>query len=781
MDTEFDQIAGNGQAFAQAELPPLPVLPAGPYNSSAEHLRDELCRIDQLVRAQTVRWWMTIAVDKPEHLWGMVHVTDAEVARYIQSPFWLPPDLPSDLENALAGYWQTATDLAQAIEQRLEQTPPALRSSLRLARLSEIFTLSVLQRDLLLVCLLPEIDARYRRLFGYLQDDASRSQPTVELALQILDPIIASREDAWNALYAGSALVDQHLLLLGDARGDEALPAQSVRLDGRIAGYLLDSDTIDERLRDLAIWPSELAWSELSSAAEHLERLQALAAWWREQRQDDRFGAALLLHGPYGSGRLAAARAICTQATTTLLVIDAERALRAPSGWERIVDLAYREARLQNAALFWAGCEPMLDREQSRHPWDYLVAAAEQFNGLTFLASHTTWDPIGRFRTPTRTFLRLAFPMPDYQVRRALWEKRLPPAAALSEPPSDPDLLAAMLANSFQLTEGQIVDAVANAYSQAQMRHPQQPRLTPDDLYEGCRRQTGQRLINMARLIEPRTDLTFDDLILPKPNKRQLDELRRRIRYRSQLYSGLGFERRLSLGKGLITLFTGSSGTGKTMAAELLAREQGVDLYKIDLSAVVSKYVGETEKNLNRVFAEAEDANAILFFDEADALFGKRGEVKEARDKWANMETNFLLQRVEEYTGVVILASNLRQNFDEAFMRRIHVIVEFPFPEPEARLRIWQGMFPPGIQRPADDDLATLAAQFRLAGGSIKNIVVDAAFRALAEADGAAPNVTMRHLIAGTVREYQKLGKPITKGEFSPTFYAWVEQDALLG
>jgi SpoVK/Ycf46/Vps4 family AAA+-type ATPase len=283
----------------------------------------------------------------------------------------------------------------------------------------------------------------------------------------------------------------------------------------------------------------------------------------------------------------------------------------------------------------------------------------------------------------------------------------------------------------------------------------------------------------MAQLIEPRTELTFDDLILPRSNKRQLAELRNRIAYRNQLYSGLGFERRLSLGKGLIALFTGSSGTGKTMAAELLAREQGVDLYKIDLSAVVSKYVGETEKNLGRVFADAEDANAILFFDEADALFGKRGEVKDARDRWANMEINYLLQRVEEYSGVVILASNLRQNFDDAFMRRIHVIVEFPFPEPDARLCIWKGMIPPGVGLDDDVDFKLLADQFRFSGGSIRNVVVDAAFRALAEAGGERPAISMRHLVLGIAREYQKFGKPATKGEFSLALYDWVEKEIL--
>jgi AAA+ superfamily predicted ATPase len=770
----------DGKVISSHPLfPPLPApeLPAGPYASSDEHLWDELRRIDQLVRAQTVRWRLTIGAGKPEHLWGMVHVTDAEVEAYLQSFFVPPHHLPADLEDALADYWRAAEALAQTIQARRAQTPPGI--TLRLDRLQDIFGLSDLERDILLVCLLPEMDGRYRRLFGYLQDDASRTRPTVELVLQILHPVAPQPATGRSAFDVGAPLLAHHLLALGsDVQGDEPLPMRSIRVDDRIAGYLLGSDRPDSRLAAVVSQPvGPLPWDQLSADPERIARLQALAQWWRQRREESEPGATLFLHGPYGSGRLAAARAICTATETPLLVADTGGALRASVGWERIIDLSYREVALREAALYWAGCEVLLHRDQPAHRWDYLVAAAERFNGLTFLASQTAWDPAGRFHHSP--FLRLEFPMPGYELRRRLWETHLPPPKAFADPAPDRTILGELLANGFQLTEGQIVDVLVTARGQAARRDPQNPRLTLDDLYEGCRRQSGRRLITFARRIEPRTEMTFDNLVLPASNQRQLQELRARIRHRSRVYSGLGFERRLTLGKGLIAMFTGSSGTGKTMAAELLAREQGVDLYKVDLSAVVSKYVGETEKNLSKVFAEAEDANAIIFFDEADALFGKRGEVKEARDRWANIEINYLLQRVEEYAGVVILASNLRQNIDEAFMRRIHVIVEFPFPDAEARFRIWRGMFPSGVHRPPDADIQALAERFRLTGGSIKNIVIDAAFRALADAKGEMPTITLRHLVVATAREYQKLGKPITKGEFGKESYEWVGEDIL--
>ena len=396
------------------------------------------------------------------------------------------------------------------------------------------------------------------------------------------------------------------------------------------------------------------------------------------------------------------------------------------------------------------------------------------------LASQTTWDPVGRFRTCD--FLRHEFPVPLYPVRLRLWDHHLPDDSALSLDKETRAGLIQRLANGFQLTEGQIEDAIATARHLARQRDPDHHLLTSDDLYEGCRRQSGRRLISFARRVEPRPEISFSDLVLPPANQQQLLELRNRIRYRSDVLSGAGFEQRLTLGKGLITLFTGTSGTGKTMAAQLLAGEQGVDLYKIDMSAVVSKYVGETEKNLSRVFAEAEDSNAIIFFDEADALFGKRGKVEEARDRWANMEVNYLLQRVEEYAGVVVLATNLRQNIDEAFIRRIHIIVDFPFPEAEARYSIWFGLFPPGVRRPPKDQLVKLT-KFSLAGGSIQNIVIDATYRARARKDFDKNGllwVRLRDLVLGTAREYQKLGRPLTKGEFGEEFFEWIEDGILL-
>ncbi|MBV9958212.1 MAG: AAA family ATPase, partial [Acidobacteria bacterium] len=646
--------------------PPQLELNAGQYASSEEHLWDELRRIDLYVRAQTILWRETTGASKPAQMWGMVNVTDAEMDAYLQSPF-LPLDYAAaGVEDSVAGFWQTIKVLAESIRTRIEMTPPDV--PLRLETLRTLFRLSDLEYNVLLVCLLPELDGRYRRLFGYLQDDASRVNPSVELVLNLLrrtDP----DADAGRAVFASaSPLLENHLLILrGDAESEEPLSVRSVRVDDRMAGYLTGSDALDSRLRGIVRWEREHAlWEDLIIEPERQAQLEDLSEWYRSLRDGAGGSLTLFLRGPEGGGRLTAARAFCTATQTPLLFVDAAAVRRSPDDDELLIDLAYREAKLLGAALYWARCEQLLDASCPPHIWSHLTAAAEKFRGLTFLASSAAWEPSGCFHeTP---YLRLDFPMPAYELRRRIWEARLPPAEQFAEPAPERSALADRLANSFQLTEGQIVDALCTAREEALRREPQEPRLTVSDLYDGCRRQSNRSLAAFARRLEPHAGFSFEHLILPPPNKRQLDDLRFRISARSQVRRQ--FEKRLTLGRGLIALFTGASGTGKTMAAGLLAQEQGVDLYKIDLSAVVSKYVGETEKNLNTVFAEAEDANAIIFFDEGEALFGQRGSKNESgQDRWANMEINYLLQRVEEYTGVVILASNLRQNIDEAFMR----------------------------------------------------------------------------------------------------------------
>jgi SpoVK/Ycf46/Vps4 family AAA+-type ATPase len=281
-------------------------------------------------------------------------------------------------------------------------------------------------------------------------------------------------------------------------------------------------------------------------------------------------------------------------------------------------------------------------------------------------------------------------------------------------------------------------------------------------LFAASRKHSNQRLSTLATKIRPR--YRWQDIVLPPDTLLQLKEMVNTVRQRPIVYGQWGFERKLALGKGLNALFAGESGTGKTMAADIMAGLLGLDLYKVDLSTLVSKYIGETEKNLNRIFTEAATSNAILFFDEADAIFGKRSEVKDSHDRYANIEISYLLQRMESYDGVVILATNMRANLDEAFTRRLHFIIEFPFPEAADREVIWRVNFPKETPIAGDVDYGLLGRRFRLAGGNIRNIIMAAAF--LAAEDGRGVN--MSHLLHAARREYQKMGRLIDELLFQP-------------
>jgi SpoVK/Ycf46/Vps4 family AAA+-type ATPase len=352
------------------------------------------------------------------------------------------------------------------------------------------------------------------------------------------------------------------------------------------------------------------------------------------------------------------------------------------------------------------------------------------------------------------TFVEIAMPMPGDAARKECWETALDGRLSSAEG-IDPGALA----GKFRFTPGQVRTALDAAINHACWRSPGRESLTMSDLHAACRAQSGRKLGALARKIEPR--YAWADIVLPEDSLAQLREICQRVAQRHRVLGEWGFDRKLPLGKGVNALFAGPSGTGKTMAAEIIANELGLDLYQIDLSGVVSKYIGETEKNLSAIFTAAESANAILFFDEADALFGKRSEVRDSHDRYANIEISYLLQKMEAYEGVAILATNLRQNLDDSFVRRLAFSIHFPFPDEADRGRIWAGIWPAETPLAGDVDLGLLARQFKLSGGNIKNVALAAAF--LAAEDGGV--VRMPHLLQATRREYQKLGKPLSMAE----------------
>jgi hypothetical protein len=713
------------------------------YGSSLEHLADELARVDGLVRAQTVRWRQSIASTKPDNVWGMAYVDDAEVDRYLTTAFRLA-DLSHDMNSGLdpaadarvADYRAAVQERAGKIAARVHATGGDV--SLRLDLLVRRFGLDGGERDLLLLCLLPELDSRFRRLYGYLLDDVNRGSPTVGLLDEMLSPpVFAAR----RLLDGGARLVENELLVLGPWAVADGPARRTVRAEDRIVDFLTGGDTADARLagavRDLGPSPGT------TLAPARVELLEALAAT---------AGARIVFSGGDVRSRRGEAAAIGAHLQRPVLLASALAAAE-PHG-AHVVALAFREATLRSALLMWESCNALFDRGRPLAVWDALLQAAARHRWPTLLDHAALWDPEDRAQS-TR-LIRWPLRRPDATERQTQWAGVLTGVASS-------EAVALRLAQTFDLTASQIQDAAAMAQDFALLDDPPGAVVTVDHLLEACRRQTGRRLLTFTQRVAVPAGLDIDaEIVLPDEQKQQLHDLVDRIRLRNVLTERHPEDawRRPS---GVVCLFTGSSGTGKTLAAACVASALGKDLLRVDLPAVVSKWVGETEKNLQQVFAEAEDANAVMFFDEAEAFFAKRGEVKGAQDRWAMMETDYLLQRIEGYTGAVILATNLRQQIDEAFLRRIHVVVEFPFPDAEQRAELWLRALARRLPGHTKDellrvfDIATLAENHSFTGAAIEGIAESAEIFTFGESEDA---FSVEALEACIKAELRKTGRP---------------------
>jgi DNA replication protein DnaC len=723
----------------------------GGYGTSLQQILAELERLDLLLRVQV--WRAQQRHGDAEEL-AAFYIPEAEadelLDKAIGAPTWASVPLPPELRETLqARLDQLSADIA-------EHTAGSLRQgvSLRLVELARLFDLTAFDVDVILACLAPELDRRYERLYAYLHDDVTRRRPTVELVLNLLCPDLDTKVAARTRFTLAAPLVRHQLLQLGEEPDQRptTLLGKTLRLDPRVVRFLLDDDAVDDRLQPFArVVIGAVSLDELVLPEAFRRQLSQLV----EHARTDGANLVLYCQGPYGVGKRTAATACCQALGGALLVVDGKRL--AASNVEEFATLAHlidREARLQGALLYWEDFDILLADEKQAH-LATLLLILEAHPGPTFLSGATTWEPVDALRGVT--FVRLHFPQPGHQERLHLWRAALAGDATIT---LDPAVDPAALANKFRLSGGQIRDAAATARNLALARTPAAPKVTQADLHAACRLHSNRRLAELAQKIAPH--YTWDDIVLPADQMAQLREVYNQVQHRALVYDTWGFDAKLAMGKGLSILFAGPPGTGKTMAADVLAGALGLDLYKIDLSTVVSKYIGETEKNLARIFDEARTSNAILFFDEADALFGKRTQVRDAHDRYANVEISYLLQKMEEYEGVVVLATNLRKNLDEAFVRRLHVTLEFPMPDMADRRRIWVQIWPAPTPRDPGVDLDLLARQVEVAGGSIRNIALASAF--LAAGDGGV--ITMPHLLHATKREYQKMGKVLTAREF---------------
>ena len=606
--------------------------------------------------------------------------------------------------------------ISDEVALRLSHGDSELDADGRLQEVVRALGLDLLEAAVLAVCAATELNPRYGRLYAYLQDDVTRKLPSPRLVGQLLEGEGLTPADVMVAFDAHGRLRSRGALkLLGDAQ--TPLAERPVKVADRLAAALLGG-RMDESPQ-----PTRLRLVELPAhdpgRGDAVEMVSALLA--RESH------LPIVLAGPDAD---------------TLIATAVGRPLVAA----HVRDLTDRDtmaeaaliSALEGRPIIFEGLEDVEPGERAR-----LLRAIEARPERTLLvAPHRT----AALALGERTVLLVEAGPPSFAERRQAWSD-------LTGVANTDDVAA-----KFRLSMTQIIEAAEVARLSAVARGAAVPEAT--DLDAGARQASSSKLGELAARLPP--GYKWDDLVVPPKQTDQLQSISAYLRHRDRVLSDWGYERTVSRTQGLKVLFAGESGTGKTMGAQVIAAELGLEIFRVDLATTVSKYIGETEKNLDRIFGAAEGSNAILFFDEADALFGKRSETSDSHDRYANIEVAYLLQKMEGYPGAVILATNFRRNIDDAFIRRLDFVIDFPFPEKEDRRRIWEKVLPPEAPLADDIDLDFLAEKFKLSGGAIRNCSLAGAFMA---ADENEP-IGMTHLVRAVASEYGKQGRLTLEADF---------------
>jgi hypothetical protein len=627
------------------------------------------------------------------------------------------------LKHAIDSQQSQAETPGMPHEPVMEHSVPAT-----LDMLAELCDLSAFERGILLLCAGIELDSVFAALCAAAQGDSQRNYPTFSLALAALPGAY------WAALSPDAPLRHWHMIEVEPGR---SLMSSPLRIDERILHYLVGVACLDAQLSSLfhTVEPSK------QLVLSHLRIAQQVAASWNAATQS---GALPVIQfcGSEMASQQAIAAAACELVGHTALQVSAMALSAHPAELEQLLLLWKREATLSNRALL-LDCQEVEKLDSVRA--HAIARVVETNTGLLMLSSRE------RRALPPCELLTFDVLKPTDEEQYLLWQ------AALGEQAAALDGQVHRLVSHFHLNASDIQATYTGAQGRLAAVDNASPEQMSDLLWEVCREQARPHLDELAQRIEPAA--AWDDLVIPDAQRAILRNVALQVRQRTQVYDAWGFRSKGSRGLGISALFTGASGVGKTMAAEVLANELRLDLYRIDLSAVVSKYIGETEKNLRQIFDRAEEGGVILLFDEADALFGKRSEVKDSHDRYANIEISYLLQRMEAYRGLAILTTNMKDTLDTAFMRRIRFVVNFPFPDALHRAEIWRRIFP--STAPTEGLDVQQLAQMNVAGGNIRSIALNAAFLA---AD-CGESIRMRHILRAARSEYTRLEKTLTSSE----------------
>ncbi len=624
-----------------------------------------------------------------------------------------------------------------------ENTEESKKESLPgLDMIATLFQLSEKEKYTLLIMMAAEINVKYERIYAYLQNDLNKKYPTLSLLTLLLCEEEEEKREFITHLSSYSPLRIFHLINFIELNDGTALLQQPIGIEVSVRNFLLGDYFLDRRLEPYC------RLSTGKTAQVNTQEVTDLKKIIKEgEKKEKRF--AIHLYGHSGLKKLAFASETASVFDYGLLIVDTQLALSFFDSFNDLIVILYREAILSGSLLYFDKFDTFFEHEQSVLNTSLLFSGVERFSWLTFFASQKEWKPISFPKS--HLFLTFSFITPLYPESITLWERYLKGIDQVLATEVSP-----MLAQRFAFDEDEIEEVVRilKTYRFSGKM------IDVKAVYAACRQRVSTGLETLAQPIQSSNQL--DDIVLPKEQKRQLSTVVSHYANQFNVFEEWGFKKYFQ-SQGIGVLFAGPSGTGKTMAASILANEMGLDLYRIELSQVVSKYIGETEKNLSRIFEAAEGSGVILFFDEADAIFGKRSETKDSHDRYANIEVSYLLQKIEEYNGLVILASNFKQNIDEAFIRRMRFIINFPFPDKEMREKIWQKVFPKNTPIEKDIDFSLLAQNFALSGANIRNIALFSAFFAAEQEE----KIQMKQIIDALKIELTKIGKTFKSKDFT--------------
>lgn len=730
---------------------PVDPQPSEYFKTSIEHIFAELKRVDVL---------MQIAISKARSIYHSndqfrgLYISDEEIDQYLVEPIgvprWRKNSHQENNDPEMALYDDIKNNNNYVAEQSKKRN-----IELRLAQLKEIFHLSDFDVDVILICLLVEVDLRYEKIYAYLQDDISKKQPEVNLIFNLL--CVSTKEVIFyrNRFSQNAPLIKNRLISLESTpdKTDCSFLTKNIRLDSYITSFLLDFDGADERLSDCVHVTTACEADDIG-----LNQKNLISQYDNILKENINNQNSIHFHlkGKDESEKQCFAKYLSSINHKSLLIVNCENLLRKNEiEFLDTIGSIICESVLHNSFIYLSNFS-LFQLKDNIYKLDLIMVKLSLINQVVFLSSNMEWES----SITDCLVLKVEFTVPNYNQRIELWNKVLNKHEVIVTETEINEIAA-----KFTLTEEQITNAVRISKEHVFWNKSSKcKKISSDKLYKACRQVSSSKLITLAQKLEPKFLLA--DISLPLDQQKQLLELINTIKYKSYVYEKWGFDKKFSLGKGINILFSGQSGTGKTMAAEIVANELGLDIYKINISSVFSKYIGETEKHLARIFDDAKATNSILFFDEADSVFGKRTSVSSSNDRYANLETNFLLQKIEEYEGVVILATNLQKNIDSAYIRRINLTISFPLPDKNQRKQLWKKIWPEKTPLAADIDLNFVSENFKFTGGDIKNIALAAAFLAVEDKQV----IENKHLFWATKRELQKMGKVCVETTFGPYF-----------